>query len=174
MKIPKKIEYLLKSKEGEALKLDIGCGQDKQPGFISIDWRDLKGVDIVHDLEQYPYPLPNETFMLMKAVHVVERINPLDKGFIKWMDEMWRILKFDGQILISTYYAGSPGYWGDPCNVNGCTNHTWHYFDPLGEGKLYKVYKPKPWKIEKSYSNPDGLMEVLLTKRREDISYEKI
>ena len=171
--IPEKVKNLLKSKEGEVLKVDLGCGQEKQPGFISLDGRGLLGVDIVHDLEDFPYPLPTNSVTLIKAGHVVEKINPLNKGFIKFMDELWRILKYDGQLLISTYYAGSAGYWSDPCNVNGCTNHTWKYFDPLDPSGLYKAYKPKPWKVDKCVAQPDGIMEVLLIKRREDPSYIK-
>ena len=171
--IPEKIKNLLKSRQGEVLRIDLGCGQDKQAGFISIDKRSLPGVDIVHDLEDLPYPIPENSITLIKAGHVVEKINPLNQGFLKFMDEMWRMLKYDGQLLISTYYAGSAGYWGDPCNVNGCTQHTWYYFDPLDRSGLYKVYKPKPWKIEKTFANPDGVMEVLLVKRRLDPSYNK-
>ena len=172
-KIPQKIQSLLDSKNGEVIRLDLGCGQDKQPGFISLDTSNLPGVDIVHNIEKYPYPLPDNFVTLVKAGHVVEKINPINQGFIKFMNEIWRILKYDGQFLISTYYAGSAGYWGDPTNINGCTQHTWFYFDPLTPSGLYKKYKPKPWKIDKSYANPDGIMEVLLIKRREDVSYLK-
>jgi hypothetical protein len=170
-KLPQKIQSLLDSKDGEVIKFDLGCGQDKQPGFISIDSRSLPGVDIVHNLEKYPYPLLDKTATLIKAGHIVEKINPVNQGFIRFMNEMWRILKYDGQLLISSYYAGSAGYWSDPCNINGCTQHTWFYFDPLNPAGLYSKYEPAPWKVDKSYANVDGIMEVLLTKRRDDISY---
>lgn len=161
--IPQKIQSLLDSKNGEVLKLDIG--ENHQPGFITLG---DKNSDILWDLEKYPYPLPDNSITIIKAVHVVEKINPLNKGLIKFMNEMWRMLKYEGQLLISVYYAGSTGYWSDPCNVNGCTQHTWYYFDPINPSGLYNQYQPKPWKIEKSYANPDGVMEVLLIKRRED------
>jgi len=170
MRIPNNVKHLLKSKEGEVLRLELGDPENYQPGFISIG---EKNADIIHNIEEYPYPIPDNSVMLIKLVHVVEQINPLNKGFIRFMDEMWRMLKYDGQLLISTFYAGSAGYWGDPCNVNGCTNNTWYYFDPLNPLGFYKKYKPKPWKVANSYSNPDGLMEVLLLKMRCDISYLK-
>lgn len=162
-----KVEHLLKSKSGEVLRLELGGG--KQEGFISLG---PKG-DIVHDIESYPYPIPDNSLTIIKTIHVAEKINPLNGGFITFMDELWRIMKYDGQLLISTFYAGSVGYWCDPCNVNGCTDETWDYFDPLRPTGLYKQYKPKPWKKVTSFANPDGLMEVLLVKRREDISYTK-
>ena len=161
------IRHLLKSKEGEVLRLELGGG--RQQGFLSM----CPDGDIVHDIEKYPYPIPTNSVTIIKAIHVAEKINPVDKGFIKWMDELWRILKFDGQLLISTFYAGSSGYWSDPGNLNGCTDTTWDYFDPLRATGLYKQYKPKPWFKSNSFANPDGLMEVLLVKRRIDPSYTK-
>lgn len=160
-----KIKHLLKSKEGEVLRLSLGG--DRQIGFMSMA---LDG-DIKHDPELLPFPLPDNAITITKVLHVAERINP--KDFIKWMDEIWRVMKYDGQLLISVFYAGSPGYWADPFNVNGCTNETWYYFDPLHPSGLYKKYKPKPWMISTSYANPDGIMEILLVKRREDSSYLK-
>ena len=35
-------------------------------------------------------------------------------GFIRFMDEVWRILKPEGQFMISIPFAGSTGYWQDP------------------------------------------------------------
>ena len=165
----KKVEYLLKSKEGEVLRLELGGG--KQEGFISFG--DFGGADIRHGVEDYPYPIPDNSITIIKVLHVAEQINPLNGGFLKWMDELWRIMKYDGQLLLSIFYAGSVGYWADPMNVNGCTDETWDFFDPLRPSSLYKKYKPKPWKKVTSFANPDGLMEVLLVKRREDPSYKK-
>ena len=31
------------------IQLDIGCGSNKQKGFVGMDKRDIAGVDIVHD-----------------------------------------------------------------------------------------------------------------------------
>jgi len=40
------------------MKLDIGCGWSKRAGFVGMDKRNLPGVDIIHDLEIFPYPIP--------------------------------------------------------------------------------------------------------------------
>ncbi len=66
----KEIRELIKKKK--AIKLDIGCGEWKQKDFIGIDNRDIKGVDIVHDFESYPYPLPKECAGVIMARGVVE------------------------------------------------------------------------------------------------------
>ena len=58
------------------IKLDIGCGGDKLPGFVGIDILPLPGVDIVHNLENTPWPLPDECAHSAVASHVLEHLSP--------------------------------------------------------------------------------------------------
>ncbi len=78
------------------IKLDIGCGASKNPGFAGIDYAQYGDVDIVHNVEQTPWPLPDESVVLAVSSHLVEHLNPhsgdsriaplitllLDKGLI--------------------------------------------------------------------------------------------
>lgn len=169
-KISPKIKKLL-AKHNQGVRLDLGCGENKQPGFVGIDYRKLKGVDIVHNLEQYPYPLPDECASLAVASHVVEHINPHGGVFIDFMNEVWRLLKFGGEFIIGTPYAGSPGYYQDPTHCNPCNEMTWAYFDPLNPTGLYRIYKPSPWKIKYNTWSTTGNLEVVLIKRKIDKSY---
>ena len=57
-----------------AIRLDLGCGANKQPGFVGMDIRALPGVDIVHDVEDIPWPLPDGCCMAIMASHLVEHI----------------------------------------------------------------------------------------------------
>lgn len=144
------------------IQLDIGCGENKQKGFVGMDKRKLPGVDIVHDLEQFPYPLEDESCLLIVGSHIVEHIKPW--FMIPFMDELWRLLKYEGQLALSTPYAGSPGFWQDPTHCNGCNEATWQYFDV--RMPLYQIYKPKPWHIMKGFPvwQQTGNMEVVLEK----------
>lgn len=167
-----KIDSILKEKSG--IKLDVGCGSNKQPSFVGIDYRELPGVDIVHNLEEFPWPLPDESVLVAMASHVVEHINPAGGKFIEFMNEVWRVLKPEGEFIISTPYAGSPGYWWDPTHCNGCTEMTWEYFDPISpltSGEFYKIYRPLPWKIKVNYWDVRGNIEIVLIKRKIDKSY---
>lgn len=166
-----KVKKLLEFKKGEIIQVDIGCGRNKAEDFIGMDMRDVPGVDIVHNLEETPWPFPTESVTLLSASHVLEHINPLNQGFIKVMDEAWRVLKYGGQFRIAVPYGGSAGYFADPTHVNPIVSHTWHYFDPMQATKLYGEYEPCPWAILNLYWAPDGNMEVLLSKRRDDIAY---
>lgn len=171
------IARLLKRKAG--IRLDIGCGGNKQgPDWVGIDYRPIEGiVDIVQDLEEFPWKdLPDNCASVAIASHVIEHINPAKGIFIRFMDEVWRVLKPDGEFAIVCPYAGSPGYWQDPSHCNGVTEVTFSYFDPLDKrtnGQLYGIYKPKPWKIKEGTLSlkKNGNLEVVLVKRREDASY---
>jgi len=169
------IRKLLDEYRPKGVKVDLGCGNYKQPGFLGIDAVEHPGVDIVHDLEVYPWPLPNDSCDLLLASHLVEHIDPARGGFIKFMDEAWRVLRVGGQFIISTPYAGSAGYWQDPTHINGCTEGTWAYFDPLEPttgGHLWRDgYHPKPWQIAQNAWNISGNLEAVLVKRAEDESY---
>jgi SAM-dependent methyltransferase len=167
------IEKVIKTRGG--IQLDIGCGEGKQgPDWVGMDIQELPGVDIVHNFLEYPWPLPDESVIRAMASHVIEHVPPHDFGFINFMNEVWRVMKPDGQFAIAVPYATSKGMYQDPTHCNFCNENTWLYFDPLEDvagGVLYKFYKPKPWKIMELHWNPTGNMEVLLAKRREDRSY---
>ena len=154
------IEKILKEKGG--IRLDIGCGENKQEGFVGMDKRALEGVDIVHDLEVFPYPLPDESCLCIVGSHIVEHIKPW--LMIEFMDELWRIMKPLGQLALATPFGGSPGFWQDPTHCNGCNQATWQYFD--SDYPLYEIYKPRPWRIEKGFPvwQTTGNMEVIMRK----------
>lgn len=150
----------LESKKG--ILLDIACGNNKQVGFIGLDKTKWDNVDIVHDLEVFPWPLEDNSCLIVIGSHIVEHIKPWLT--IDFFNECWRILKPNGQLIISTPYGGSVGYWQDPTHCNGFTERTFWYFDPAYE--LYNIYKPKPWKIEKGFPSyqMNGNLEILMRK----------
>lgn len=166
------IDKLLK--DYGAIQLDIACGENKSPGFVGLDIRPLAGVDIVWNAEVQPWPLPDNCVNRAICSHYIEHINPASFGMIRFMDEVWRVMKYDCQFVISLPYGGSPRYWQDPTHINGCNENTLRYFDPIVDGQaseLYSVYRPKPWKITHLRFDPLGDIEAILVKRREDESY---
>ncbi len=160
----------------KTIKLDIGCGAHPQPGFVGMDVQDFKDSSnfIRHNITKYPWPLPDGCVSLAIASHVAEHINPADFGFIRWLNEVWRVMEVGGKFMMALPYAGTPGYWQDPTHVNPCTEHTWRYFDPLDSSGFYKFYRPAPWKYNQDMCTWDlqGFMEVVLEKRLIDKSYD--
>lgn len=151
----------MKSKiaKAQGILLDIGLTETKQPNFIRMGKE--KTSDVVHDLERFPWPLESDSCLIVLAAHVIEHTKPW--MVIQWMDELWRVTKKNGQVAISTPYAGSPAWHQDPTHCAGFTELSFGYFDPEFKA-LYAVHKPKPWKIEKGSPiwKSEGSIECLL------------
>lgn len=146
-----------------SIKLDIGCGGNKQKGFIGMDKRKLDGVDIVQNLEKFPYKdIPDGSCSTILGSHIIEHIKPEFTNAL--FDECWRMMKEGGQLVLSTPYAGSPGYWQDPTHCNGFNEATFQYYDP--RFPLWNIYKPKPWHIESGFPcwQVNGNLEIMLEK----------
>ena len=77
-------------------KLNLGCGQFPKAGYLNLDVSPFAKVDVVHDLDQFPYPFEANTFELIEADHLLEHLNdPL-----RVMAELSRIVKPGGLLHI--------------------------------------------------------------------------
>ena len=92
------------------MKLNLGCGYTILDGWVNLDYLDGQGVDVVHDLEKFPYPFKDNTFDKVLASHIIEHLSNPD-GLVR---ELWRISKNGARIKIQTphYSNGSIG-WSD-------------------------------------------------------------
>lgn len=165
-----KVKDILQKKA--RVNVNLNGDHSYMPDFINVGTG--KNVDIQQELEEYPWDIPSDSVDLLIASHIIEHINPHKYGFINFMNEAWRVLKPNGQFMVSTPYAGSAGFYQDPLNINPCNEATWYYFDPMqvvNGQSLYSHYEPAPWKVENVAWADDGNMETLLIKRLDDISY---
>ncbi|MQL52258.1 methyltransferase domain-containing protein [Desulfofundulus thermobenzoicus] len=72
--------------------LDLGCGPNKLPGAIGVDIRPGPVVDVVHDLNVYPWPFADNEFDLVYASHVLEHLDDV----VRAVEEIHRITKPGG------------------------------------------------------------------------------
>jgi len=163
----KKIQELLK-KKNQGIKLDLGCGENKQgPDWVGMDFRKVKGVDIVHNLTKFPFPLPNDCASIIVASHVLEHISKENWTMMNFFDELWRILKPGGEWMIAVPYGTSRGYTQDPTHVSQVNEILFTYFAPTDRatgGHLYRIYRPLPWHIKIMTWNETGNLECVLKK----------
>lgn len=153
---------LIEQKKG--IFLDVGCSDHKSLGSIGIDKRQVAGVDIVHDIEVLPWPLPDACCYRILMSHIVEHLKPW--LIMDIIDEAWRVMLPEGQLLIATPYAGSPRFHQDPTHIHGWMEATALYFTP-DYPELYNVYRPKPWKVLTNLWNSIGDMHIQLQKLEE-------
>jgi len=150
----------------KGIKLDVGCGQFKQKGFVGLDQYKQAGVDIVHDIQQFPWPVPDNSCFQVLMSHIWEHIEPKYRFAV--MDELWRIVRHDGQLLLSCPYAGSFLEAAHPAHYMCPNEAAFQFFDPdfqLWHSCSYK--KPLPWKIVRSVFSLNGCIEVILEPRKD-------
>lgn len=151
------------------MRLDIGCGNHKDPGWVGIDIQHLPGVDIVHDLNVHPWPIDSNSVDQAKAWHILEHIPKVSvtetgtrRPFIEFMNEIWRVLKPETIVDIESPYGSSPGFMHDPTHCNRIDEITFEHFDPTYP--RYLTYQPKPWRIMSLNWTPDGNVNIILRK----------
>jgi predicted SAM-dependent methyltransferase len=148
----------------QKLMLDIGAGGNCQQGFVGVDKRELPGIQVVHDVEEFPWPFDDESAAVIMLSHLIEHIKPWLQ--IDFVNECWRVLEPGGYLLISTPYGGSYRYNQDPTHCSPWNEATVSYF--VKGTPLYEVYKPKPWKAQKVNYFIHGDLEVVLIKDETD------
>lgn len=106
------------------IELNLGCGRLVHPGAVNVDHVALPGVDVVHDLDVTPWPLPTAHFDQITAAQIFEHLsNPV--GF---MVECHRVLKPGGLLWLSVPHWQSENSFTDPTHVRHCTERTWDYW----------------------------------------------
>src|SRR5262245_4544363 len=121
----------------QGIFLDVACGRSKSKGAIGMDIRALPEVDIVWDMEDTPWPLPDGCVSRMLLSHIVEHLKPWRTFPV--FEEIHRCLKPEGQVLIATPYPG-PRFWQDPTHVHAWNETTCRYWDPTHPSGLWYVY----------------------------------
>ena len=71
------------------LILDLGCGKKKRPGTVGVDFSDRHEADVIHDLNNFPYPFLDSSVDHIYLDNVLEH---LDHPLLV-MEELYRILK---------------------------------------------------------------------------------
>lgn len=143
-----------------SVNLDLGCGPTPQKGFVGIDKRDVGHVDIVWNLETFPWPFPESCGYKILCSHLFEHIDPANS--IDFMNELWRVCHPNGQLLMIVPHGRSFGYLQDPTHRNPCNEATWDYFDPMHKSRLWSIYAPKPWKVVRRHYSPTANIEVIM------------
>lgn len=80
-------------KFGPALKLDIGCGKNKRPGFIGVDINEESQADVI--CSALELPLQDSSVSEISCSHLVEHFNPGQAQ--KFFNEICRVLKPAGR-----------------------------------------------------------------------------
>lgn len=115
------MHYIYLSMDRKTYVLGSGNARRTGPGIVNVDLKAWKGVDLVHNLEETPWPIPDGAALHANATHVIEHIRNL-QGF---MDECWRILSPGGSLFLEVPNVKNAELaFADPTHVRWFTKHT--------------------------------------------------
>lgn len=114
--------------------LNLGCGTDIIPEAVNIDKIRLPGVDLVFDLEKFPYPIKNSS---VDEVHMYFVLEHLDNQ-LKILEEIYRILKTKGILFIRVPHGSSCyGSWGEFTHKRGYSYTSFDIFNSSSQRSYY-------------------------------------
>lgn len=99
--------------------LDVGCGTLKHTGAFGIDIRLDSQADVIHDLNEFPYPLPDNQYIYVYCHDIIEHI--VDTRSL--IHELYRVSAPGAVIEIKTPHFSSWYAYNDPSHV-----HVFGYF----------------------------------------------
>ncbi len=113
--------------------LDVGCGIRKFPGSTGIDRLPGTAADIVHDLDQFPWPVPDSSFDQVRLIHVIEHVGDV----IRTLEEIHRIGRPGARVVIATPHYTDFSSFCDPTHRWHLNSYSLRYFGPDHAGFGY-------------------------------------
>ncbi len=111
--------------EGKGLKIyNLGCGNQRYPGVVGMDSLSSKAADVVWDLNVFPWPIESKSVDIVLGFQVFEHLDNL----MLVMEEIHRILKPGGKVIVEVPYFRHVGAFQDPTHKHFFTATTMLYF----------------------------------------------
>ena len=91
------------------MKLNLGCGLDIKKDYVNADYLKYPGVDMMIDLNKFPWKINDNSFSEVVMTHVIEHL----EYPINVIKELWRVTINRGIIKIRTPHFSTPYFWRD-------------------------------------------------------------
>jgi hypothetical protein len=127
----------------EELKLDLGCGKNKQVGHIGVDIIPFEGVDVVCDLGKDKWPWEDGSVDKVYCSHFIEHLDAKER--VHFVNELYRVLKMKAQAVVIVPHWAS-------CRAYGDLTHKW---PPVSEMWFY--YLSKDWRKVNAPHNDENM-----------------
>ena len=100
--------------------LDIGCGTNKTPGAIGMDVNPRTAADVIHDLDDLPYPFADDEFDEVIGRHVIEHV----RDPMAVMCELHRITRSGGIVRLVAPHWTNPDFATDLTHRNHLNSYS--------------------------------------------------
>jgi SAM-dependent methyltransferase len=103
------------------LRLNLGCGPKPLVGFVNVDFVQLPGVDVKHDLSEFPWPWADNSVDYVYTTHYLEHA----KDITATLEEIYRIMRPGTHLYIEVPYAHG---WTWIRNITHINHFCWSSF----------------------------------------------
>src|ERR1700761_761055 len=103
------------------LKLNIGCGLNKQPGYLNLDKSGAAKPDQVMDAEAFPWPFADGSVDEVLFNHSLEHMGADADVFLKLMQELYRVCRPGAVVQINVPHPRHDDFINDPTHVRAIT-----------------------------------------------------
>lgn len=126
--------------------LNLGAGDHLIGNAVNHDVvKHRPEIDVVWDLNEIPWPWPDNSFDQICARAVLEHLRP---NLVVTLNECWRILRPKGTIFLKLPHWQSDISHQDPTHYWFFSVRSLDQFDPdTKRGQIYTFYTPRKWKI---------------------------
>ncbi len=131
------------------IKLNLGSGAQRVPGFLNVDISDHFKPDFVHDLETFPYPFEDNSVELILMSHVLEHLGQKPETYINVFKELYRVCCDKAELHIKVPHPRHDDFIADPTHVRPIT--------PFGLTIFSKPLNER-WVLEGAANTPLALM----------------
>jgi len=143
------------------MKLYLGAGTKRLPGYVHVDIVGGDGIDVVHDLNQRPWPWEDGSASMIVAEDVVEH---LTINLLEFCNEAWRVLEPDGELYVRTPHHKGDSSYIDPTHRWHLNEQSFQYLDPETYwGQTYSHYTPHKWRtLSLGIRGPQNIHAVMM------------
>lgn len=132
--------------------LHIGCGPWSKDGDVGIDLIAGPAVDIVHDLNDFPWPVDSDEFDEVLCFDVLEHLTNIPAT----IEEIFRVARDGALIRIKVPSGTSPDVFTDPTHLRGFGHRSFDYFDPCKDYFHYGYSKASLHVVEFRFCDLGG------------------
>jgi SAM-dependent methyltransferase len=112
------------------MKLNLGSGGRPMTGYVNVDVnRNAPHIDLVHDLNSYPWPFRSESVVEVAMHHCLEHLDDQNRA----MREVYRILEPGGFAVIRVPHFTWQLAYADPTHKHFFAHPTFFYYAGRGD-----------------------------------------